>query len=244
MTQYKIRELPTIDDLDLIKCFVVLEEMRTLLVAFTRSIITQLQDHPLSMPTRVVLALVQRTTECSISTETLCLKNSGRDAAILILSLIELRYDIKYIACDLHRADEWIDHTTQNKKPWRVRSQIDELYSDSEHEAEVSLYRQYSMVKHCNPAGLSFAFPVAATRDALTIDTASNNSQLLHSHALTLGMCLHDIVVAASAIVAANGLDPGDYALEISKGFDELSRYNEEYIVRAVRSWQAQASST
>lgn len=244
MTKYEIRELPTIDDPDLIKNFVVLQEMRSQLVTFTRGILAQLHEHPLSMPTRVVLSLIQRTTDCSLSIETLCLKNRDRDAAILILSLIELRYDIKYIARNMDRVNEWIDHTKQNKKPWPVRSQIDELYRDSEHEAEVGLYRQFSMVKHCNPAGLSFAFPVAATRDELILDTASNNSELLHSHAFALGMCLHDIADAAASIVMAGGLDTGDYVSEISKRFDELARYNQEYVVNAVRSWQARAGGT
>jgi len=244
MTKYEIRELPTIDDPDLIKNFVVLQEIRSQIVKFTQNILAQLHAPPLSMPIRVVLSLIQRATECSLSIETLCLKNRDRDAAILILSLIELRYDIKYVARNLDRVNAWIDHAKRNKKPWPVRTQIDELYSDPEHEAEILLYRQYSMVKHCNPAGLSFAFPVAATRDELILDTASNNSKLLHSHAFALGVCLHDIAGAAASIVTAGGLDPGDYASEISKRFDELARYNQEFVFNAVRSLRALAGST
>lgn len=243
MSNHEIRELPTIDAPDLIKNFVVLQEMRLQLVTFTRSILAQLHEHPLLMPTRIVLSFLHRTTECSLSAETLCLKNRHRDAAILILSLIELRCDIKYIARDLDWVNEWTDHTKQNKKPWRVRSQIDELFIDSEHEAEVSLYRQYSMVKHCNPAGLSFAFPLAATRAELILETASNNSDLLHSHAFALGMCLRDIADSASSIVLAVGLDPGDCVSGMAKRFDELARYNEAYVVSAIRAWQARVGS-
>ena len=95
MTTYKIRELPNLDDPDLIRCCVAVQEMRGTLSTFIQHIVAQLGNNPVTTPNRVALAMLQRMAEGSLSTEVLCMKNRVRDAAILILSLFELRLDLQ-----------------------------------------------------------------------------------------------------------------------------------------------------
>lgn len=240
MTTYKIRELPNLDDPDLIRCCVAVQEMRGTLATFIQDIVAQLGNNPVTTPNRVALAMLQRMAEGSLSTEVLCMKNRVRDAAILVLSLFELRLDLQYIANDLSRADTWIDHVRENKKPWSVRSQLESLYTDKDElDAEIANYRQYSMVKHCNPAGLAFSFPIAVTRDTLQLDLANENSHWVRIHLFGLAVCIHRAGDAASRIWSAEGLDVGAFAADLKSGSDKLSRYNEEHIVSVLQASQA-----
>lgn len=239
MTTYKIHELPNLDDHDLLRCCVVAQEMRATLSTFIQHIVEELGSNPVTIANRVALAMLQRMAEGSLSTEILCMKNRVRDAAILILSLIELRLDIQYIANDLARAGTWIDHARENKKPWSVRSQLEELYPDKcEQDAEFTNYRRYSMVKHCNPAGLAFSFPLAVTRDTLQVDIANENSHWVRIHLFSLAVCIHRAADAASRIWFVEGLNVGAFASDLKNGSDKLSRYNEEHIISVLKASQ------
>lgn len=239
MITYTISELTNLDDPDLLRCCVAVQKMRGTVSNFIQHIVAQLGSNPVTIANRTALAMLQRIAEGSLSTEILCMKNRVRDAAILILSLFELRLDLQYIANDLARADTWIDHTRENKKPWSVRTQLEELYRDkNELDAEIANYRQYSMVKHCNPAGLAFSFPVAVTRDTLQLDLAKKNSHWVRIHLFGLAVCIHHAGDAASRIWSAQGLDVGAFASDLRNGSDELSRYNEEYIISVLQSSQ------
>jgi hypothetical protein len=86
MTVYSVNELPNIDDPDLIRYCVFSQEMRRTLSAFIQHVLPQLRHHPVTASVRVALAIVDRTTEGSLSIELLCMKNRVRDAAILLLN--------------------------------------------------------------------------------------------------------------------------------------------------------------
>ena len=185
MTVYAVKELPNLDDPDLVRCCVCAQERRRTLSAFMQHIISQLGHHPVTTSVRVALAIMDRMAEGSLSVELLCMKNRVRDAAILLLSLYELQLDLQYIALDLSRAVTWIDHTREDKKPWGVRSQVQEIYTaPNELDAERWLYRTHSMVKHCNPAGQNLAFGIAATRDMLQLDLSGGNNPMVLIHLL------------------------------------------------------------
>ena len=231
MSVYDIQELPSINDPGLIRNCVCVQEMRSTLIAFLKHVLSQLTSTAVTAPVRVILAIVNRLAEAALSIELLCQKNLTRDAAILLLSLHELRLDLQYIARDQSRADIWLDHTKENQKPWRVTRQIKEIYIvPHERDAELEIYRKYSMVKHCNPVGENFAFGVAAKRDFLLVD-CGGNSPLVRVHLLGLGGHIHIAVVAAASILAIGGLDVDGYADRIHDQWRRLSRYNEEHIL-------------
>ena len=166
MKDYAVQEMPDIDNPDLIRDCVTVQTMRCTLSALVRHLISQLTVTPFTVPIRVVLSILYRLAEGAISIELLCRKNRVRDAAILLLSLHELRLDLQYIARNPRRADIWLDHTEDNRKPWRVAEQMADIYTtQDEFDAERSIYRQYSMVKHCNPVGQTFSFPILITHN-------------------------------------------------------------------------------
>lgn len=58
--------------------------------------------------------------ECMSSIKLLILLGHKRDAANLLLNLIELRLDLIYISLDDNHANEWLDHDKEHVKPWKV----------------------------------------------------------------------------------------------------------------------------
>ena len=230
MTTHDVQELPSINDRDLIWSCVCIQEMRRIVTALLKHVVSQLTRYPITAPIRVTLAIVDRLVEGALSVELLCQKNRVRDAAIILLSLHELRLDLQYIALDLERADIWLDHTQERKKPWPVAGQIKEIYiQPDESQAERWLYRQYSMVKHCNRVGQTFAFGIAADRDSLQLD-CSSDSPIVRVHMFGLGRHIHCALAAAARIWDSEGLDVGGYAERIDRQWKKLSRYNEEHI--------------
>ena len=171
---YVAQQLPVVDDPELVLWCISTQRMRSKVVALLRGAISQLGERPLIAPTRAALAILHRMTEVSLSAEVLCSVNCVRDAAVLILSVHELRLDLQYLSQDSTRAGTWLSHAQEQRKPWRVASQIRELYSSSrERAAEEAIYRRYSMTKHGNPAGGTFGFPIVATANTLELDLAT-----------------------------------------------------------------------
>ena len=231
MTVYQVQELPSIDDPHLVRNCVCVQDMRRTLTAFFKHILSQLVSHHVTDSLCVTLAIVDRAAEQALSIELLCQKNRARDAAILLLSLHELRLDLQYIALDLDRAKIWIAHSQEHKKPWPVPKQMQEIYvKQNERDAELSLYRNYSMVKHSNPVGENFAFGTAAHRDSLQLDCNSNNSVTVYAHLFGLGSHLRCIAAAAARILDSEGIDVDGYVDQINGQWKILSNYNEERI--------------
>ena len=237
MKDYAVQEMPDIDDPDLIRNCVAVQTMRCTLSGLLRHLISQLTVTPFTVPIRVVLSILHRLVEGALSIELLCRKNRVRDAAILLLSLHELRLDLQYIARNPRRADIWLDHTEGHRKPWRVANQMAEVYTtQGEFDAERSIYRQYSMVKHCNPVGQTFAFPIAGDRDSLHLDFSSDNSHMVRTHMFALGAHIHCAVAAAISLLADEGIDVADYSDRIEEQWKLLSKYNEEYIYSTLKA--------
>src|SRR5262249_51311195 len=156
------------------------ERMRQVSAALTQSVVGQLDRHPMTAATRIALAAGWRMNEGAFSAQYLCAKNRARDASILVLSLYELQLDLQYIAADLTRADTWLDHAKDNKKPWPVATQLREIYlAAAELEAQRWLYRHLSMTKHANPVGGIASFPIAVSRDFIQYEEDEDGSALL-----------------------------------------------------------------
>ena len=240
MKNYAVHEMPDIDDPDLIRDCVTVQTMRCTLSALVRHLISQLTVTPFTVPIRVVLSILNRLTEGALSIELLCRKNRVRDAAILLLSVHELRLDLQYIARNPGRADIWLDHTEDNRKPWRVAKQMAEIYTtQDEVDAERSIYRLYSTVKHCNPVGQTFAFPIAGDRDSLHLDCSTDNSLMVRTHMFALGAHIRCAVTAAISLLADEGIDVADYSDRIEEQWKLLSKYNEEYIYSTLKAISA-----
>ena len=228
---YVIHELPDVDDPHILRCCLSVQNLRLTLPKFTEQVVSQLKQRYVAIPTQVAVMIALRMTEGAVSIELLCLKNRVRDSAILLLSLYELQLDLQYISQDPSRAATWIDHTKEETKPWRVMTQLNEMYADpTELAAEKAIYRRYSMTKHCNPLGRNSSFPITFSRDFIQLDMATENSPALPFHIFGLGECLCRTGRAASRIWASQGLDVGDFEAKLNAESAQLSKHNEEYV--------------
>ena len=234
---YVAQQLPVVDDPELVLWCISTQRMRSKVVALLRGAISQLGERPLIAPTRAALAILHRMTEASLSAEVLCSVNCVRDAAVLILSVHELRLDLQYLSQDSTRAGTWLSHAQEQRKPWRVASQIRELYSSSrERAAEEAIYRRYSMTKHGNPAGGTFAFPIVATANTLELDLATENHPLVQAHMFGLSVHLHIGACAAAELFRHDGLDVDEYIGEVEDTYRSISKQQEGFVLSWLRT--------
>ena len=242
--KYAVQEMPNITDSELIRLCVAVQQMRRTLVAFFKHVVEQLVKTPVTSAIRVVLGIMGRLEEGSLSVELLCQKGRTRDAAILLLSLHELRLDLQYIAMDPVRAETWLDHAREDIKPWRVKTQINEIFTDEkERDAERGVYRQYSMAKHGNRVAQQFAFGISPTRDALVIDCSGIDNPLLHTHMFGLGMHIHGAGIAAAKILAHEGIECDDFPDTLNEQFEVVSQHNQQKVRLMLEEWLSQKPS-
>lgn len=134
------------------------QSMRLLFLA----LVEHATNQPLSRAEWAATIILSRAIESLESTELLVGFGRERDAAILILSMFELQYDLQYICLDRARAEQWLFHVKERKKPWTVFFLLQELHQKpGDLEAARHNYRRLSMIKHANPASGSMGFPLA-----------------------------------------------------------------------------------
>ena len=234
---YVTQQLPVVDDPEFVLWCVSTQRMRSKVAALLGAAIFQLGERPLAAPTSAALAILDRMLEASLSAEVLCSMNRVRDAAVLILTVHELRLDLQYLSQDGARANTWLSHTQSQRKPWRVASQIRDLYSSpTERDDEKAVYRRYSMAKHGNPVGGVFAFPIVATTNALELDLATANSPLVVPHMFALSVHLHTGACAAGEIFRRDGLDVHAYIGEVEETYSRISEQHERYIMSRLQA--------
>ncbi len=191
MPRYEFKELENIEKVEVLPLLARTQELRQALVELSQTVLNQSPPTARVLQTGLCLMVLGRISEGSLSCELLAAKNRGRDFAILMLSLYELQLDLMYIALEPGREETWLAHAQENKKPWNVRGQQEAVFSDlSEREAEIHLYRRFSMVKHCNPAGERLAFPLTVRRGAWILDR-EGNEDLVGILLFVLGGCLY-----------------------------------------------------
>lgn len=167
--KYAGRELPFTSDAGVQEIAVALGALRAEISGGLRAIVECYRDRTVDPGFRMCCACVLRMLECSISLEYLIAKGRHRDAATLLITLVELRLDLQYAALDESRVATWLSNLNRGRKPWRVATQIKSLFSESEQAAELEVYRDLSMVKHANPASGPAGFPVTVDADSLSL---------------------------------------------------------------------------
>jgi hypothetical protein len=232
MPRYEFKELKNIEKAEVLPLLARTQELRQALVELTQAVLKQRPPAALILPPGLCLMVLGRITEGSLSCELLAAKNRVRDFAILLLSLYELQLDLMYIALERGREETWLSHTQENKKPWKVRAQQDALFSDlDEHDAEMHLYRRLSMVKHCNPAGEGFAFPMTVQKGAWILERAKENEDLVGIYLFALGGCLYRAGDAAIRILTREGFELSRQEARSCEIWERLGRLNEQHVI-------------
>lgn len=189
----------------------------------------------------MTFGVLDRMMECALSVEILALKGRPRDAAVLVLTLMELRLDLQYVAQDSTRAPVWLANADKGRKPWRVSAQIKEMYQDlREREAELANYRHFSMVKHGNPLGGIVSFPVELSTEGilLRIDPDDKvNVNLCITCLFVVGSCLHLAFSAATRLLSIAGAEIDQAAADIDKAMAAVDEAHETHVRHMIEEW-------
>lgn len=128
----------------------------------------------------VATMILSRSVECLESIELLVGFGRDRDAGVLLVSLLELSFDARYLQGNEARAALWLSHAESGRKPWRVSDLIRELHPDkADRDAVEENYRRFSMIKHGNPVAAQSGFPVAIRGDKLFLPTGDQPGVLM-----------------------------------------------------------------
>ena len=164
-------------------------------------------------------SILQRVTECGESIELLCRHSRFRDAAVLIVSLMELRLDIQYIAQSAAREATWLKHSNEWRKPWKIDDVIDAVYAEpKDRDAQKEMHHAWCLVKHSSPAkkapldanastvrthNMAFSITCDGMRLLLQPDNLEHMSTPL---LFAVGCDVRDVCYAAGSIVARHGV--------------------------------------
>lgn len=211
MTKLIFQDLPNIEDEGLKRFIHQIGKIRNSLVLQIQAILKQSPPKARMAPAVVTLGLLQRLGECSISIEILASKGRARDCAVLLVTIMELRLDLQYISEDKRRAEVWLSHTHQHKKPWSVAKQLKELFPvPRELEAEQENYRQLSMAKHGNPVGGLESFPIGLSRTTLVLPQNVVAVPYLCASLYCLGLNLAQAMSAGFHLLREEGFEVED----------------------------------
>ncbi|SYZ71967.1 hypothetical protein TRIP_C20082 [Candidatus Zixiibacteriota bacterium] len=188
---------------------------------------------PLSITNKVSFMSLFRLRESLHSVLLLALNGFVRDASVLLLTLIELKLDVKYIGCNSNLAHKWIEHSKENTKPWKVSDLILALYPDlSEYEANKEIYRYFSGIKHANPAIGKASFPLGVSDSWLVFDDDQNKPNLIGIALFAAGSEGFEIIDMALETFSSTGFSIGIFKDSVAKSQENLSKLNAEHVHR------------
>jgi hypothetical protein len=95
------------------------------------------------------------------------------EAGIIVLSQFEAKLDLFQAATDVKWAAQWVEHrNTRKSLTQNITAAIDTIFKDEvEREAEKSIFRHLSAMKHGNPVSSELGFQVRRDQGTITIST-------------------------------------------------------------------------
>ena len=132
---YRINELPNTENKEVLEFLIYLKELHSI----CRELFLCLIQENKKVKTTIgfVGSLIDRISGNLISIMLLASKGFTTDVAILLVNLIELRTDLKYISINPKKINEWFNHKKRWKKPWKFSQQIKDITSDDKELEEV-----------------------------------------------------------------------------------------------------------
>lgn len=156
-TTYRINEIPNTENKEVLEFLIYLKELHSI----CRELFVRLIQENKKVKTTIgfVGSLIDRISESLISIMLLASKGFATDVAILLVNLIELRTDLKYISKNPKKINEWLNHKERCAKPWKFSQQIKDITIDKEeYKVEKRIYEFCSIAKHGNPVGYDIGF--------------------------------------------------------------------------------------
>jgi hypothetical protein len=90
----------------------------------------------------------------------LLLKNQHySEAAVLVLTQFELRFDLLYVSSDIKHATAWVEHENPKTLNTGVKAKLEKLFKPAEAARLYETFGYLSGIKHGNPLYSEFALP-------------------------------------------------------------------------------------
>lgn len=155
------KDLKNVQDRAVYSFGLIVQKMRAEVTHVINAVGELANSNPLSQSNFVSLMILFRIKECMISIELLVSKGLARDAATLLLQMIEYRLEMQYIAADSAHAGEWIAKKTKNRSPWKISFLLDRLFSDpNTKKTEYEAFKYIMNIKYGDPMENQPDFPV------------------------------------------------------------------------------------
>lgn len=106
----------------------LLKELQLIVNDSIEVVVNHFNEAHLSKSVGVAVIILKRLIESTKSGELLISSEFYRDASILVTNQIELRLDLQYITQDRTRAETWLAHTNEYRKPWKVSFLFEKLF--------------------------------------------------------------------------------------------------------------------
>jgi len=193
----------------------IIQKMRSEVTKLINTVGEQAISAPLCQSNFVSLMILFRIRECMLSIDLLISKGLARDAAVLLLTLIELRFEMEYIALDSLNADEWISQTRSQHRPWEIDFLLKELFQDDlERQAEKENYDHFLQMKYADPMGDQPRFPIKDD------DSASASNDDLATCLFCEGSECYRILKAAARDLSDSGFEIQDNKAAIEELYE------------------------
>ena len=225
------REFPNVEDRSVTQTVVALGALRSAILRGFKAVLENFRDKPVTPEFRLFVGVQLRMTECCLSLEILVSKGRNRDAAILLLTLLELRLDLRFVAQDPSRVAVWLSNTDVARKPWGVTKQIKSLFThEAERDAELEMYRFLSMIKHGNPVSGISGFPASFEGDALAFYSVEADFNQSKTILFGAGTYLKDGFMTTIQLLPAAARQWTDVLADIHQRAGTLNELHERHV--------------
>jgi len=248
--QFKLVEFPNVNDPRIYTFSYHLQNIQNTAQTLILNIIDKNKEVKVTIG--IVVAILKRIQECVTSIQLLAIKGRSRDIAILLLNVMELRVDLQYIALNVDREDEWINHENEWRKPWEMSKQLKEIYEDKEDlEAERDMYHLFSMIKHGSPASKhknlssliknmeatrNISFDISITNKELQLDL-SRAKNMIVPYLYGAVINISKACIASFKILARHGLTFRKIDKDLKSQVQKLSKFLEIDLRDQIIQW-------
>src|SRR5436190_20830464 len=97
-------------------CCQLVGRIRGAVVDLVLKVLNQATSRPFDKHAKIAYLVLQRAMECLCSIEFLIILERERDAAVLLVTLLELSYDLRFVEQQPHRIDQWTSHRELNRQ--------------------------------------------------------------------------------------------------------------------------------
>ncbi|MCP4683744.1 MAG: hypothetical protein GY864_15550 [Desulfobacterales bacterium] len=141
----------------------IVRKMRSEVTNLINVVGEQTVNIPLKQSNLVALRILFRINELMVSIDHLISIGTARDAAVLLLHLMEQRLKLQLIAKNPAFADNWITtNSDKNRDTWTIMSLIQKLFPMKKNrKSELHIYGNLLSIKQSDPMEKHTSFPVS-----------------------------------------------------------------------------------